>query len=336
MASYHRWVRSSVLAVALACVAAGAAHGRGAAVTGPSLEGEDLRAITLTQGTVTTSGTTSCDPAGTSTVSFTADGPATGPYPGTFHASGTATIGPQVRPTNDLPLGDVLSFDETFSIQSGNTTVTGTKHLYTGSLIGGEAGLCADVPAGTFPDIVGPLGGGDVQIVAPTQYDATISGAGGTFTDTGLANDAVSEIDTPTGFRAVPVFDEPFVLSFTSASTPGHATGGGQLLAANGSPRMTFAFTAHGDPDGTTKGTCQVIDHTTGDKIHCDTVDTYFQSGSTVVITGQATLDTTPTRYQIEAFDDDSSGTNSDTFSITTDSGYSAAGVVTHGSIEVH
>ena len=331
----QRSFRLSVLALALVCVAGGGATGR-AAVGGPSLEGEDLHAITLTQGTVTTSGTTNCDPAGTSTVTFTADGPATGPYPGTFHASGTVTIGPQVRPTSDLPFGDVLSFDETFSIQSGATTITGTKHLYTGSLIGGEAGLCVDVPPGSFPDIVGAGGGGDVQITNPTQYDATISGPGGTFADSGLAVDAVSQIDTPTGFTAVPVFDEPFVISFTAAATPGHADGGGQLDGIAGSPAVTFGFTARSEPNGMKKGTCQVVDHTSGQKIHCQSVDTYFQSGSTVVFTGQATVDNTPTRYRIEAFDGGQPGSQGDTFSITTDSGYSAAGPVTHGNVEVH
>ena len=332
----HRWYRSALLVLALACLAGRGAVGR-AAVTGPSLFGESLQARVFTAGTVTTSGVSNCNPAGTSTVSFTAQGPATGPYPGTFEASGTVTIGPQLQQqTNGLPFGDVTSFQETFTIYSGETTVTGTKQLYSGPLLGGESGICASVPPGEFPDLVGSEGGGDVlQLVNPAQYTATISGPSGTFTDSGLSDNAVEEIDNPAGFRTPPTFNEGFVVSFTSASTKGEVKGGGEVDAPDGTPLVTFDVAAKSGDNGKLGGGCEVVDHTTGQVIDCQTVDTYFESGTTVVFTGQATVDGAPTGYQIQVFDDDSSGTNSDTFSIQTDSGYSAAGVLAKGSIEV-
>jgi len=39
--------------------------------------------------------TATCDPTSNSTISYSVTGTATGPYPGTFTESGTATLGPQ-------------------------------------------------------------------------------------------------------------------------------------------------------------------------------------------------------------------------------------------------
>lgn len=72
----------------------------------------------------------SCNPDGISTVSFSAEGVATGPYPGTFTEVGTATIGPQtLSQGGGQSIGMLLSFDAVFSITSGSTDVAGTKML---------------------------------------------------------------------------------------------------------------------------------------------------------------------------------------------------------------
>ncbi len=87
-----------------------------------------------------------CDPAGTSTISFAASGIATGPYPGTFQESGTITIGPQLEPgANGLPefsYGPIISVQTSFEILSGDTRITGTKSFQHSDLYGDGEGIC--------------------------------------------------------------------------------------------------------------------------------------------------------------------------------------------------
>src|SRR5688572_25889096 len=60
-----------------------------------------------------------CQPAGTSTVTYTVSGEAAGPYVGTFEESGSLTI----------VAGQVTSFEATFTIDAGPSQVVGTKTL---------------------------------------------------------------------------------------------------------------------------------------------------------------------------------------------------------------
>src|SRR5918996_3161248 len=74
--------------------------------------------------------TATCNPNGTSTVTFNASGVATGPYPGTFTEVGVATIGPQVlSPGGGQSVGTLLAFDAVFTIESPLGNVIGTKAL---------------------------------------------------------------------------------------------------------------------------------------------------------------------------------------------------------------
>jgi hypothetical protein len=66
--------------------------------------------------------------AGNTTFTFQASGVATGPYPGTFEATATYVIGPHA-PFQTSP---IVSYSETFTIHSGETTITGTKEIATG------------------------------------------------------------------------------------------------------------------------------------------------------------------------------------------------------------
>jgi hypothetical protein len=299
-----------------------------ATINGPTLEGEQLQSTSAQ-----TSGTSQCDVNGTSTVHFSADGIAMGPFPGTFQASGTVTFGPQTvrAPLAVLPAGDVTSYDETFTIQSAAGDVTGTKSLYLGPIIGGEAGTCETVP----PDVVGIGGSNYMQVVNVAQYQATIDGPLGTYTDSGLSFNSVAQIDTGVAFLSPPSFGELFVLSFSTASTPGRATGGGQIDHADLTGGITFAFTARSDTTGT-RGACDVIDHATQQHVHCDTVDTYLETGNTATITGQGSVDGTPTNYRMAVADNAEPGIGADTFSISTDSGYTANGDLTQGNVQVH
>lgn len=106
-----------------------------------------------------------CNPTGTSTVTFTATGVATGPYPGTFTETGTVVFGPQA------PFGTVTSFEATFTITSVNGTVTGTKTL--------------QPDASTAVAFCNQVGG---QIVADLNYTAQITTPSGTATDQGQSN----------------------------------------------------------------------------------------------------------------------------------------------------
>lgn len=106
-----------------------------------------------------------CNPTGTSTVTFTASGIASGPYPGTFTETGTVIFGPQA------PFGRVTSFQANFTITSVNGTVTGTKTLQTN--------------ASTAVAFCNQVGG---QIVADLNYTAQITTPSGTATDQGQSN----------------------------------------------------------------------------------------------------------------------------------------------------
>jgi hypothetical protein len=186
----------------------------------------------------------------TSTISFRASGAATGPFPGTFVASGSLTIGPQTEPgvragTN---AGAILKLTETFTITSGTTTLTGTKTLQPdASLESGTLGTCQDVANFAVGDVTGD--GTVVDVTAETLSDASISGPSGTSTDSGLAFFTLSEIaitgSCPTGICNVRIggFDELFAVSDRLASTPGHSNGGGQVGGATGDA-VTFAFHA--------------------------------------------------------------------------------------------
>ena len=113
--------RLLVVAGVLAVAAATATLAR-AADTAPGLD------ETLTGTISSISGT--CDPAGTSTIHYSASGVATGAYPGTFTETGTVTTGP----TSEFPQidvwsgGPVTTFDASFHVDSAAGTVDGTKH----------------------------------------------------------------------------------------------------------------------------------------------------------------------------------------------------------------
>ncbi|TFV89809.1 hypothetical protein E4P38_04925 [Blastococcus sp. CT_GayMR16] len=130
-----------------------------------------------------------CDPGGISTVSFTASGTATGTYSGPFTASGSYQIGPQVMPggssSNELAVGPLLSFDETFSIDSPAGTIRGTTTLKADvpadfSTSGGpiNSGACSSFADHTLSQVTGASGTLNLAL-AYVAYDATITGPGG-------------------------------------------------------------------------------------------------------------------------------------------------------------
>ena len=328
-----------VFALAASAVGLSVAAGQTGVTT---LETENL--VAEANGVTTTF---TCDTEGTSTVNWTAEGVATGPYPGTFTASGTLTIGPQTLPGAHPPgpgnegtvAGPVTSFQESFTIHSGATTITGTKILDPQST-SGTIGTCQTVdqfPVLDFFDGHGTV----VEVHAQTRYEASIQGPGGTTTDGGIAFASVNDIQItgscPTGTECqarLAGFNETFSLSDPLIPFPGRANGGGHVPAVLGGDKVTFAFHARRDAAGM-RGACNVVDNLADRHITCLTVDSYTQVGNHVSITGQAHDNGTETGYVIEATDNGEPNQGADSFTIGTDSGFVAGGNVTKGNVQV-
>jgi hypothetical protein len=118
------------------------------------------------------------------------------------------------------------------------------------------------------------------------------------------------------------------------ATTPGQVTGGGWITVDGN--RVSFGFNAQSDAAaGTAKGNCNVIDHATRTQIKCKTVDSLVVTPTHATFFGQATVDGTTTNYRIDVDDLGEPGT-ADTFKIQTDGGYTAAGTLRGGNIQIH
>ena len=165
---------------------------------------------------------------GNSTVSYHAEGLATGPYPGTFEADGTITIGPQTAPARPPTIdsegtfmGPILTLTETFTILSGTTTITGSKEL-TAPIAGEqERATCQNLTL--FGGVLGT--GRIVEVEAATTYEATINEPSGTFTDSGRATPVLNLVEITGSCPAGPFcssnsgsFDQLFTLSDQAAS----------------------------------------------------------------------------------------------------------------------
>ncbi len=161
-----------------------------------------------------------CDPSRISTVDFSASGPATGPYPGTFTAQGTVTIDRQTlpgpRPT--LVAGPLLTLGETFSITSVAGNVTGTKTLPAGLPFDTSQGECEHV-TGFATGPIADASGTVVDLFSEPTYDATIQESDDTFHDQGDASFSVSELNldgtcvTGSCHYRLASFDEGFLQS---------------------------------------------------------------------------------------------------------------------------
>jgi hypothetical protein len=167
-----------------------------------TLTGETLRQHTAFDGTTT--GNCSTDQAtGETSYSFDFSGFATGPYPGTFTEHIDVTIGrpvaplpiepfpdgfpPGPNPSQFLAAGQLLSFSATFSIQSPNGDVGGSKTL--SAVVPADArhaGVCAEFT--DMPSEFGLVSGAYKDVRAfDLVYEATISTPDGTFTDEGTS-----------------------------------------------------------------------------------------------------------------------------------------------------
>jgi hypothetical protein len=271
-----------------------------------------------------------CNPTGTSTLSFTVTGAdASGPYSGLMDGSGSATIGPQTLPPqtqSGFPItavGEITQFDESFTVTSGDTTISGTKAL-------------AEIPDNPISEGACSTADGTTTwyFFANTAYDALITTPTGQFRDSGLSYAEMQPITDQQQTIVAAGFSEFFVSSngIVPVTTPGQATGLGQIDSFGS--RLLFDFTASSTDDGTISGHCRVVGRAI--RMRCNDVTQYFQSGNRASFSGTAEVSGSPDTYRIEVQDNADPGAGADTFTITTSSGFSATGVLTHGDIQVH
>jgi hypothetical protein len=191
----RRYVVALVALAALA-VAAPAAEAQGP----PTLSGENFQAfLNFFGGDESPTGnldvTGQCDPNGPSTFQFTAEGPATGPYPGTFQESGTFTL---TAPLSG-PVRNIASFEATFTIDSPLGEVTGRKFQTAEPAV--PASSCTD--------------NGDFTIVNTqaevASYEATLPAATGTVRERGTTAPVVhKQHHITTGSPDTFLFSESF------------------------------------------------------------------------------------------------------------------------------
>ena len=155
-----------------------------AAASPPSLGGERL-IVSNSFGAVgetydgTMNGSFACDPGGTSTLEVSVAGNAYGTYPGTF--TQTATV--------EESGGALLSFDVTFEIVSGATTVTGTAtYSPTGADVTCEV-IVEDEETFYLFSAGSGAGGGNAEVLL--DYSATVTSLGGTTADHGVVDASV-------------------------------------------------------------------------------------------------------------------------------------------------
>ncbi len=278
-----------------------------AAQTGPTLDGEMLTggANPPFFGVIELD----CNDGGVSTARYEVSGAATGPlFPGTFTESGTFTI-------ED---GQVTEFRAEFTILSGLTEISGAKHLSQSN-----STFCNELEEGSLADAGIDIG---------TTYTATISSPLGVFSDTGTAETTVNltlfEGGTGVG-TVVELFDSDGIVL-----TAGHATGGGYLGDVAGGI-VSFGFNVMSD--GTSvRGQCRVTDHTTGDEVKCLNAKLLNRTATHATFSGEALVNGVKRTYVVDVDDLGEPGAGGDTFKITTDNGFAAAGVLSGGNVQIH
>ena len=138
-----------------------------------------------------------CGPDGTGSLTFTADGNATGPYPGTFHEDGTI----------DLVGGHVTRADATFTILSAAGAVSGSKSFNTSANPADSAGNCSVEPSTSDPNNFL-----NFQAQQQQTYTATITNAQGQFGDSGTGGSVFQT--SFQGTNLTPQFQNTFTEGF--------------------------------------------------------------------------------------------------------------------------
>lgn len=120
------------------------------------------------------------------------------------------------------------------------------------------------------------------------------------------------------------------------ASTPGQVSGGGRILdGQTGIDGIAFGFNFKGD-GGRLTGNCTVNDKTRDTLVRCQEVLAFVQDGNHATVYGTAEVNGETTLFKIDVFDDGESGRGRDVFTLITQSGYTAGGVLTQGNVQAH
>jgi hypothetical protein len=207
--------RVRLLAVLAVLALIGAIAPTALASTPSGLTGESFYGTPITQLTA------SCDPDGISTISYTTSGTASGPYPGTYTESGLVTIGPLTLPqyVNGFQFGPVTSLSATFTINSPNGTVAGSKQLDPSAVV---PGLCYDFTDRTLPG-GSPTVSGTFRELMPASsgfgltYTATIVTATGTALDSGNSGLTLDQFRSTASSGINPAQEDVFNEAFSSS-----------------------------------------------------------------------------------------------------------------------
>jgi hypothetical protein len=161
-----------------------------------SLSGETLESTLAIPGQEVTFDNFVCNKTGTTTVNFTAQGSAFGPYSGTFVETGSFTIGPQTDTSIDTRgVGPITAFQATFTINSQLPagTVTGTKQLASTAPTSPSLAVFGSCdPDGSSPpnEVVAAIG--DPNLVYTAQINATT----GSRVDSGTSGLVIRSVPT--------------------------------------------------------------------------------------------------------------------------------------------
>lgn len=301
-----------------------------AATPPPTLTGEFLSAFPQYISTSTVDIVATCDPAGTSTISWSVSGDAFGPYAGTFVETGSATVGPQTAPqfVNGMQLGYLVSVEAFFAIDSPTGQVIGSKRLTTAT--SSDLGGCRDLTNFVLPDQTVANGTFRRVLAQSMVYEAIVIVGDAAYLDSGTTG-VLLEHFAGTGMAQIEVVQEAFTSSQSAvvAATGGRATGGGRV------GDVTFGFNAAKGSAGA-KGRCAVVDAPAEIMVKCLDVLSIVVSGNRATIYGNATYNGIALRYRMEVIDVEDSGAGADTWTIRLSNGYSAGGLLTEGNIQVH
>jgi hypothetical protein len=201
------------------------------------------------------------------------------------------------------PLGSAFRFTVTGAVTDGSTTATlsvATTDVYSG--VAGPAGSIAlDETANSFGFSVPPHAGGFVQ--------------GGVFGI--IVTRAGVRVDTKT---------------YVAETSGGCSVNGGGFIDADG--RKNFGLNAHADGSGV-RGHVNYVDHASGMHVSSIEVSSLVCSGTTATIRGTAGTPSGPQLFRVDVSDLGEPG-RSDTFAIQlAPSGYTAAGTLAGGNIQV-
>ena len=118
------------------------------------------------------------------------------------------------------------------------------------------------------------------------------------------------------------------------ASTPGQVTGGGQIVPAAGAQEVSFGLEAKSAAK--LQASCSVVDPALDVHVKCVDATTLVESPTHATFFGNATVNGAPTTYRIDVDDLGHPGAGGDTFKLQTGSGYTVAGALARGDIQIH